>query len=187
MPTYPFVLAHGIARFDFLRDHFVDGLGLLADRVGDRTHYFRNVRSHLLKGKFEVHHADVDFAGPLERRAADLKAEVERVLAGPPPRPKVHIIAHSMGGLDARYMIVKLGMQDRVCSLTTIGTPHKGSSFADWGARRDRGLPIGFNGQCEPVCRVRFDEGTSTLRVAKRALGLLQQVQRRLRFRQPRF
>ena len=33
-------------------------------------------------------------------------------------------------------MIARLGMADRVLSLTTIGTPHRGSSFADWGIRR---------------------------------------------------
>jgi triacylglycerol lipase len=35
-------------------------------------------------------------------------------------------------------MIVDLGMEASVCSLTTIGTPHWGSSFADWG-REHRG------------------------------------------------
>jgi triacylglycerol lipase len=37
-----------------------------------------------------------------------------------------------MGGLDARYMIARLGMADRVASLVTIGTPHLGTSYADW-------------------------------------------------------
>src|SRR5262249_5187529 len=38
----------------------------------------------------------------------------------------VHVFAHSMGGLDARYMISRLGMAKRVLSLTTIATPHRG-------------------------------------------------------------
>ena len=38
-----------------------------------------------------------------------------------------------MGGLDARYMIASLGMEARVLSLTTVGTPHRGTAFADWG------------------------------------------------------
>ena len=37
-----------------------------------------------------------------------------------------------MGGLDSRYMISKLDMADRVLSLTTLGTPHRGTAFADW-------------------------------------------------------
>ena len=48
---------------------------------------------------------------------------------------KVNIIAHSMGGLDARYAIAKLGLADRVASLVTIGTPHLGTPLANLGAR----------------------------------------------------
>jgi triacylglycerol lipase len=44
---------------------------------------------------------------------------------------KVNLIAHSMGGLDARYLISKLGLHDRVATLTTIATPHRGSSLAE--------------------------------------------------------
>jgi triacylglycerol lipase len=47
----------------------------------------------------------------------------------------VNIIAHSMGGLDARYAIAKLGIASKVASLTTIGTPHRGTPLADVGAR----------------------------------------------------
>ena len=45
---------------------------------------------------------------------------------------KVNIIAHSKGGLDCRYAIAKLGVADRVASLTTINTPHRGCLFADY-------------------------------------------------------
>jgi triacylglycerol lipase len=38
-----------------------------------------------------------------------------------------------MGGLDARHMIVDHDMAGKVSSLATIGTPHLGTSFADWG------------------------------------------------------
>lgn len=138
MPTYPIILAHGIARFDFLREHFVHRLGLDDDSLTDHLHYFRNIQSHLEPHGFDVHHTTVGFAESVGARAAELKAEVERILAASPPHTKAHIIGHSMGGLDARHMIVDLGMEERVCSLTTIGTPHLGSSFADWG-REHRG------------------------------------------------
>ena len=42
----------------------------------------------------------------------------------------MNIIAHSKGGLDSKYMITKLGMEDKVASLTTLSTPHKGSIIA---------------------------------------------------------
>ncbi len=44
---------------------------------------------------------------------------------------KVNIIAHSRGGLDARYMISMLGMSGHVASLTTISTPHRGTKLID--------------------------------------------------------
>jgi triacylglycerol lipase len=45
---------------------------------------------------------------------------------------KLNIIAHSMGGLDARYAITHLKAHEVVASLTTIGTPHRGSPYAEW-------------------------------------------------------
>jgi triacylglycerol lipase len=44
---------------------------------------------------------------------------------------QVHIIAHSMGGLDARHAISSLGLADRVASLTTVSSPHHGTPLAD--------------------------------------------------------
>lgn len=47
---------------------------------------------------------------------------------------QVHIIAHSMGGLDARFLLSPDNDQnkaDRIISLTTISTPHRGSPIAD--------------------------------------------------------
>jgi triacylglycerol lipase len=45
----------------------------------------------------------------------------------------VNIIAHSMGGLDSRYMISRLRPDNvNVLSLTTIASPHRGSYFADF-------------------------------------------------------
>lgn len=44
---------------------------------------------------------------------------------------KVNIVAHSRGGLDARYMISSLGMAEHVASLTTISTPHHGAKIID--------------------------------------------------------
>src|SRR5439155_8289540 len=47
--------------------------------------------------------------------------------------PRVNVIAHSMGGLDGRYAIAKLGAGDKIASLVTIGTPHHGTPLADLG------------------------------------------------------
>ena len=58
-----------------------------------------------------------------------------------------HIIAHSMGGLDSRFLITHLQPEEdnRVLSLTTIGSPHHGSPIADLiveQVQKDRTLPI---------------------------------------------
>lgn len=46
---------------------------------------------------------------------------------------KLNLICHSMGGLDARYLISKYQQKSyKVASLTTISTPHHGSECADF-------------------------------------------------------
>lgn len=114
------VLAHGIARFDEL-------LVLL----GKKGLYFNGIADHLRAHGFpNVVETNVAFADSVDKRSEQLAGRIGEI-AGP-----VHIIAHSMGGLDARHMI--LGHQDvagRVKSLTTIGTPHNGTSFADFGIK----------------------------------------------------
>lgn len=124
---YPTVLVHGIARFDFLAEIFrrIPGVEL------DHFQYFNGIADHLTQHGFgPVFAPNLEFAASSDVRAATLKEAVEGYLrqtgAG-----KVHIIAHSMGGLDARRMITKLGMADKVASLTTIGTPHLGTILAD--------------------------------------------------------
>jgi triacylglycerol esterase/lipase EstA (alpha/beta hydrolase family) len=148
--TYPIALAHGIARFDFLRrsieagfrrrfgDVFDEILSQLASHgikvETDRLHYFRGIKSFLEEDGFDPYHTNVSFAESIQNRAALLKSQIEGILSST-GADKVHIIAHSMGGLDSRFMIARMGMADRVASLTTIGTPHLGTSLADVGLR----------------------------------------------------
>jgi triacylglycerol lipase len=117
----PIVLVPGLCGFDRLY-----ALGWL---VRD---YFPGIRERLAAAGNRVLVARLSMTRGVAQRAAELKRFIERnVPAGP-----VHVIGHSMGGLDGRYMISRLGMAQRVRSLTTIGTPHRGSAFADWGKRR---------------------------------------------------
>ncbi|MFH5831565.1 lipase family alpha/beta hydrolase [Halalkalibaculum sp. DA3122] len=44
---------------------------------------------------------------------------------------KFNIVAHSMGGLDIRYALSKLELERYVASLTTVATPHHGTSLAE--------------------------------------------------------
>jgi triacylglycerol lipase len=126
----PIVLAHGIARFDVLLEILKKKLKLPDTELGERFHYFKGIKPHLEAQGFTVFHPNQNFAGSVTRRSGELKLRVLEALAQT-GAPKVHIIAHSMGGLDARHMIVDLEMADRVASLTTIGTPHRGTVLAD--------------------------------------------------------
>ncbi len=124
---YPIILAHGIFPFDRLLHPFA----AMDNHPDDRFHYFRKIRSHLVACGFTVFHSRVSWGGSLEKRAADLREQLVKLTSGFTLWPRVHIIAHSMGGLDARWMIYRYRMEDRVISLTTIGTPHHGSPYAD--------------------------------------------------------
>jgi triacylglycerol lipase len=125
--SYPIILAHGICPFD----RIINPLFHRDNGPKDRLHYFRKIRSTLLAHGFEAFHARVSWGAELERRARDLKNEISYITDQFTRWPRVHIIAHSMGGLDSRWMIYKYRMEDRVASLTTIGAPHLGSSYAE--------------------------------------------------------
>lgn len=60
--------------------------------------------------------------------AEDVKALIEAKLG---PSQPFDIVAHSMGGLVARWLVEKLGMSWRVDDLITLGTPHHGAPLAD--------------------------------------------------------
>jgi hypothetical protein len=69
------------------------------------------------------------FLSDVARGAADLGAHVARVcqLTG---HDRVHVVGHSLGGLIARYHVQRQGGDERVDSLVTLGTPHRGSLLA---------------------------------------------------------
>jgi triacylglycerol lipase len=110
------VLAHGL--FGFVRI----GLGPLTLAT-----YFRSIPDFLRAGGNRVLLTRVHPTAGIARRAAKLG---ERIRAAFPDEP-VHIIGHSMGGLDARQLLNDPSWQGRVLSLTTIGTPHLGSTLAE--------------------------------------------------------
>lgn len=127
---FPIVLVHGIARFDILNEILRSKLKIPPNDLDDLFQYFKGIRTHLEAHGFEVFHSNQDFAGSVELRAEQLKERVNDILLSKGAK-KVHIIAHSMGGLDARHMIVDKGMDEKVASVTTIGTPHLGTVLAD--------------------------------------------------------
>jgi triacylglycerol lipase len=117
----PIVLVHGILGYDHLR---FCGWTLWS--------YFPGIPEFLRAAGNRVLISKESPTASVATRASQLKAFLDREAPGEP----VHLFSHSMGGLDSRYLISRLGMAGRVLSLTTIGTPHRGSPFADWGVRR---------------------------------------------------
>src|SRR5438105_14248881 len=128
---FPIVLAQGIARFDILREILKEKLNI-PDSLDDRLHYFKGIKTYLESQGFSVHHTDVDFAGSVQLRATQLAAQINNII-NTTECEKVHVIAHSMAGLDARHMIVDVeGIADKVATLTTIAAPHLGKSLEDF-------------------------------------------------------
>jgi len=132
---HPIVLAHGICPFDVLWNRLLKGDNN-DDPCTDKFHYFKGVRTMLKAKGYEAFHSRVSWAAAVDQRAEDLRKNVEKILEET-GQDKVNIIAHSMGGLDARHMLFndrdRGKIHERIASLTTVSTPHKGSPFADWG------------------------------------------------------
>jgi triacylglycerol lipase len=125
----PIVLHHGF-------------MGFPNARAGPfRLRYFRKIDRVLSERGYPVIVTRVHPTAGIETRARQLKETILRQLDILNRRDsRVVIIAHSMGGLDARFMISQLGMEDRVAALLTVSTPHRGSPYADWCVRLGRKL-----------------------------------------------
>ena len=111
------VLVHGILGFDKIS-------------VGPvRVKYFRRVATVLDGAGLDVVAARVPPLGGVPARGEALARFIEAL-----PYDRVTVVAHSMGGLDARWAIAR-GATDRISDLITIGTPHRGTPIADLLAR----------------------------------------------------
>ena len=106
---YPIVLLHGFMGWDQV--FFLD--------------YFYHIRKVLENDGFTVYTPQVNPVASIETRAKQLAPMLDRIFEET-GSDKINIIAHSMGGLDARYLITH-GYGDRIASLTTVGTPHHGT------------------------------------------------------------
>ncbi|KAJ3031629.1 hypothetical protein HK097_005429 [Rhizophlyctis rosea] len=100
-------------------------------------HYWTGVREALEALGCRIIITKVPRAADISVRATALKNMLEQRLE---PGEEVNLVGHSMGGLDCRYMISKLlpeaakkgEVPFKVKSLTTISTPHHGSSIASF-------------------------------------------------------
>lgn len=128
-PKYPIVLCHGLLGFDKLR------------YPGGSLDYFYNIPGTLEKHGAKVAVGRVPPVASISERAQVLYGSISEK----EELRKINLVAHSMGGLDARYMISKLATQRvQVLSLTTISTPHHGTSAADAFLNVTSRLPTSF-------------------------------------------
>ncbi|KAJ3160337.1 hypothetical protein HDU86_000671 [Geranomyces michiganensis] len=119
-PRDPMVLCHGLFGFDVLGPPGVPGL---------QIHYWRGIQEALRDIGCKVQVSRVGSVAALKSRAHELRDFLETRMEG----QSINLVAHSMGGLDCRYVITHLpSSKFKVNSLTTVATPHFGSSFMDW-------------------------------------------------------
>jgi triacylglycerol lipase len=116
LPRYPVVFCHGML-----------ALSLLKMQLPENRNCFWALRTFFESRGVRAFFPQVSPTSGVAERAAELRDQIRRFTDEP-----VNIIAHSMGGLDARHMITSLGMAERVRSLTTVSTPHRGTFLADW-------------------------------------------------------
>ncbi len=110
---YPVVLMHGFGLLAFLT----------------RGGHLHEEAIHLRLQGVRAFAPNISPYHVVPQRASMWKERLEHILSSTKAE-KVNLIAHSMGGLDARFLISKLDMHPHVASLTTISTPHRGSSVA---------------------------------------------------------
>jgi len=109
--------------------------------------YFYGVQAALAEaGERDVFVASLPpFTDSLDR-ATVLARNIDEVLART-GAVKVHLVAHSQGGLDARQVVSLLGYSKVVATITSVGTPHRGTPLGDYVAS----LP---EGTMDPIARV---------------------------------
>ena len=112
---YPIVFMHGLAGFDTLLN------------VMD---YWVGVEDLLTTQGYAPFIYGVSAFDPTSVRADQWSQHLSALNQETGAR-KVNIIAHSQGGLDARYYATVLDINNSVASITTVSTPHAGTAVAE--------------------------------------------------------
>jgi len=110
----PVVLMHGF------------GMGATFRRGGHLHEEAMSLRSRGVR----AYAPNVAAYNTVEARSAMWLQRIEPIL-DETSTERIILIAHSMGGLDARYLIQQEGLHDVVDVLVTVSTPHRGSSIAN--------------------------------------------------------
>ncbi|MBM66175.1 MAG: hypothetical protein CMH55_08085 [Myxococcales bacterium] len=121
----PIVLAHGAFGFD---------------RVG-ALEYWSRIPSHLRSLGYEVYVTHVDPIAGTDVRAQRLGEQLY-CLGAAVGAERFHLVGHSQGGLDARRLAHDPAFgAARIASITTVATPHRGTTAADLMMAQEDGSP----------------------------------------------
>ncbi|KAG0142608.1 hypothetical protein CROQUDRAFT_81940 [Cronartium quercuum f. sp. fusiforme G11] len=123
IPRHPIVLCHGLYGFSVRGPTSFPRF---------QIHYWGRLLK-ILRNKLgiKVIIGNVPSTGSIKQRALKLN---EMLISDHSVKNKdLNILGHSMGGLDARYLLSHIKPKEyNPISLTTICTPHRGSPFMDW-------------------------------------------------------
>lgn len=114
---YPLVMVHGVGFKDL-----------------KYINYWGRIPKELMRNGATVYYGHQEGWGTAKNNAQEIKKTIYEIIKKTGAK-KVNIIAHSKGGLDARYMISKLDMGNRVASLTLMCTPNRGCKFVDFACK----------------------------------------------------
>ncbi len=117
VPPVCVVLVHGLAGFGEL------------SALGKRAAYFRGVRDRLEARGIACVAPRLPPVASIDARARVLANQLAAL-----GDVNVMVIAHSRGGLDARFAIARYAPSN-VRALVTVATPHRGTPIADIGAQ----------------------------------------------------
>ncbi len=111
---YPVLLVHGV----FFRD-------------SKRLNYWGRIPKELERNGARIFYGNHQSACSVEESGKEIAARIREIISETHCE-KVHLIAHSKGGLDCRWALAHEGIAHMVASLTTVNTPHRGCEFADY-------------------------------------------------------
>jgi triacylglycerol lipase len=115
--------------------------GILGFREELHVEYFNHVREHLDRPDRKILVPQLDSTGDIRACGEQLRSQISKAFEDGilDPAAKTHIIGHSQGGLNARFMLspgnsnsnALNDLSPNITSLTTIASPHHGSPVAD--------------------------------------------------------
>lgn len=92
--------------------------------------YFGRIPETLKKHGSKVYLGRQDAWGTIADNGNILKERIHQILKIENSE-KINIIAHSKAGLEARYLVSSLKLDNQIASISTISTPHHGSKTAE--------------------------------------------------------